>query len=202
LVDLAEIQAAYYMVAATGVLVAAIYYVYNIRVSQKNQELTLKAQQQTLETRQADILQRHAQISASQEFMDAWHDIVFNQNYLTYEEWQRDYGPHVNSDAYTHHGALIQYYEILGGLLRENLVSIELVEKIWQPIHLICVWDRVEPVIKGWREVYRDGSMYENFEFLFNRFMERHPEAGLTRSVRHEQMVKEHEKKIRSLKST
>jgi hypothetical protein len=30
MVDLAEIQAAYYMVAATGVLVAAIYYVMNL----------------------------------------------------------------------------------------------------------------------------------------------------------------------------
>jgi hypothetical protein len=30
LVDLAEIQAAYYMVAATGVIVAAIYYVMTI----------------------------------------------------------------------------------------------------------------------------------------------------------------------------
>jgi hypothetical protein len=29
MVDLVEIQAAYYMVAATGVLVAALYYIYN-----------------------------------------------------------------------------------------------------------------------------------------------------------------------------
>ena len=45
MVDLAEIQAAYYMVAATGVLVAAIYYVYNMRISQKNSMLALKAQE-------------------------------------------------------------------------------------------------------------------------------------------------------------
>ena len=36
MVDLAEIQAAYYMVAATGVLVAAIYYVYNMRAAERN----------------------------------------------------------------------------------------------------------------------------------------------------------------------
>jgi hypothetical protein len=66
MVDLGEIQAAYYMVAATGVLVAAAYYVLNIRTNRRNQELTLKAQQMTLETRQADILQRHAQIGTTQ----------------------------------------------------------------------------------------------------------------------------------------
>jgi hypothetical protein len=43
LVTIEEIQAVYYMVAATGVLVAATYYVLNLRVSQRNQELKLKA---------------------------------------------------------------------------------------------------------------------------------------------------------------
>jgi hypothetical protein len=33
MVDLSEIQAAYYMVAVTGVLVAAIYYVLNMRAT-------------------------------------------------------------------------------------------------------------------------------------------------------------------------
>ena len=35
MVDLVGIQAAYYMVAATGVLVAAIYYVLNMRNAEK-----------------------------------------------------------------------------------------------------------------------------------------------------------------------
>ncbi|MCX6655794.1 MAG: hypothetical protein NTY03_11860, partial [Candidatus Bathyarchaeota archaeon] len=54
--------AAYYMVAATGVLVAAVFYILNLRISQKNQELSLKTQElalksqdQTLETRQAQL---------------------------------------------------------------------------------------------------------------------------------------------------
>ena len=45
MVDLAEIQAAYYMVAATGVLVAAGYYILNMRASQRNMQLTLEARQ-------------------------------------------------------------------------------------------------------------------------------------------------------------
>ena len=194
MVDLALLQSVSYIAGALGVCVAAFYYVMTIRVQQRNVK-------STLETRQADILQRHVQISASQDFMDSWHDVVFNQNYLTYEEWTKYYGPDVNPDAYTHYTALIQYHEILGGLLRENLVNIELLERIWQPLHLVCVWDRVEPVIKGWRERYRDDSIYENLEYLFNTYMERHPKAVITRSVRHEQMVKMHDRWVLSLKS-
>ena len=51
MVDFQTIQEVYYMVAATGVLVAAIYYVVNLRNSRKTLELTLKAQQQSAEAR-------------------------------------------------------------------------------------------------------------------------------------------------------
>jgi len=42
MVDLAEIQAAYYMVAATGVLMAAIYCTFNIRQSIPNRKAQLR----------------------------------------------------------------------------------------------------------------------------------------------------------------
>jgi len=45
MVDLAEIQAAYYMVAATGVLVAAIYYVVTLRTTQRNMKANLETRQ-------------------------------------------------------------------------------------------------------------------------------------------------------------
>jgi len=41
MVSFEEIQAAYYMVAATGVLVAAVYYILNMRVAQKTSKQTL-----------------------------------------------------------------------------------------------------------------------------------------------------------------
>ena len=41
MVDLAEIQAIYYMVAATGVLVAAVFYILNMRETTRNRRLTL-----------------------------------------------------------------------------------------------------------------------------------------------------------------
>jgi hypothetical protein len=45
MVELAEIQTAYYMVAATGVLIAAIYYIFNMRA--------------TLQTRQAQLFTQY-----------------------------------------------------------------------------------------------------------------------------------------------
>lgn len=36
MVSVEEIQVAYYMVAATGVLIAAVFYILNLRISQRN----------------------------------------------------------------------------------------------------------------------------------------------------------------------
>ena len=41
MVDLVEIQATYYMVAATGVLVATMYYIMNLRETRRNGRITL-----------------------------------------------------------------------------------------------------------------------------------------------------------------
>ena len=167
-----------------GVCVAAFYYVMNLRVQQNN----MKA---TLQTRQADILQRHAQITASQDWADSWHDVYYNQNFLTFEEWGQKYGVE-HPEHYTRFIAIIQYYEILGGLLRDELVGIEVVERVQQPIHLICVWERVKPVILGFRKRYGDDNIYRNMEYLYDRMMERHPESKRTLEVVKENYSQRH----------
>jgi hypothetical protein len=181
--ELQTLQSISYIAGATGVCIAAFYYVLTLKNTQKNMQLTL-------ESRQADILQRHAQINASQEFMDSWHDVVFKQNFLTVEEWRSKYGPEVNADAYTKFTALLQYYEILGGLLRKGLVNIEIVDSIWQPLHLIAVWEKFEPIVKDWRRSYQDDSIYSNIEYLFEKCTEQHVESAKTRTVWHEQNVR------------
>ena len=82
MVTMEEIQAAYYMVAATGVLVAAVYYVMNIQTNKKNQELSLRAleqaaqtQRQTLDTRQAQLLMSLYQKWSESEFQNAYNEI-------------------------------------------------------------------------------------------------------------------------------
>jgi hypothetical protein len=183
MVDLALLQSVSYIAGALGVCVAAAYYVMTLKVQQTN----MKA---TLETRQADILQRHAQITASQDFLDSWHDVVYNQNFLTFEEWQQKYGGARSPDHYTHFLAIIQYYDLLGGLLREGLVDIGLVENIQHPIHLILIWERVRPVIEGFRRYYKDDSFYRNIEYLYDRLVERHPESKLTLGVVNDQFAR------------
>jgi hypothetical protein len=43
------------LATAASVTVAAVYYIFTLRINMKTQELALKNQQQTLETRQAQM---------------------------------------------------------------------------------------------------------------------------------------------------
>jgi hypothetical protein len=187
MVDQLTLQTLSIVMTGLTLSIAAIYYMLTLRYTRMNMK-------NTLETRKADILQRHAQINATQDFMDAWHDLYYNQNFLTYQEWRQDYGV-TSPDNYTSLTAMIQYYEILGVLLRQGLVDMELVEQLWQPLHIIIIWEKVEPVVKGWRETFGDDSIYSNIEYLFNRYMERHPEANKTRSVVKRQYAQRNKRK-------
>ena len=92
MVDLAEIQAAYYMVAATGVLVAAAYYVMNMRATQTNMK-------QTLEARQMQLYMQSLQETRTKAFLKDWIEIAYHQTYSDYQEWRSKYGPSVNPES-------------------------------------------------------------------------------------------------------
>ena len=94
MVDLALLQSVSYIAGALGVCVAAAYYVMNLRITQKNQELSLKAleqsakaqelslktqeialkaQQQSLETRQAQLFMGIYNTAMSRDFISILH---------------------------------------------------------------------------------------------------------------------------------
>ena len=86
MVGFEEIQAAYYMVAATGVLVAAIYYVMNLRAQKTN----MKA---TLDTRQAQLLMQIYQRFSETDFMRKWVYTIYIMNYSDIDDFDQKYEP-------------------------------------------------------------------------------------------------------------
>jgi hypothetical protein len=181
-VDLGEIQAAYYMVAATGVLVAAAYYILNLRVIQRNQELTLKAleqsakaQQQTLETRQAQIFINVNDRIQSNEFQTAYDKVVMTP-WATWEEYSKLYR---DDKEFRDAERLTQgIFEGMGVLVREGLLPVRMVAL------LICgvtrlYWERHIPVIDEGRRVTGSRRLYSENEYLYDeliKYLGEHPE--------------------------
>ena len=110
MVDLAEIQAAYYMVAATGVLVAAVYYVLNMRANSK--------------ARQAQMFMGIYERFNTPESIDSSIRLL-NLNVKDFDEFHRLLNES-NADGRSLNW-YSAYYEGLGVLVREKFIDIRLV---------------------------------------------------------------------------
>jgi hypothetical protein len=177
MVDLAEIQAAYYMVAATGVLIAAVFYVLNLRETKKNQELSLKAQQQTLENRQAQMFMNIYQADYSDEMLDAIHRLM-QIEFNGVEEYYKMRRDRESFKAWTKVGS---YLEGIGVLVRENLVDIRLVT-LMSSGFIGWYWGHFGPVILRVREEMNWSRYFVEVEYLARSVEEygrSHPELGV-----------------------
>jgi len=181
MVDLVEIQAAYYMVAATGVLIAAVFYILNLRISQKNQELMLKsqeqsvrAQQQTLETRQAQMFMNIYNQTTTKDFTTAWN-LYSSREWRNYKEYRDLIQGKEFVNAFT---VLGMYYEGLGVLVREGYLDVRLIAL------LMCgmtrhFWEKLIPVKDEFRVEIGFGRWMSETEYLYGelmKYLEGHPE--------------------------
>ena len=177
MISLAEIQAAYYMVAATGVLVAAIYYVLNIQNNKRNQDLMLKAQQQTLETRQAQMFMSIYQTDLSNDFMEALHKVM-EMEFKDSDDWKRI---RRDRETYKAWSMVANYLEGLGVLVRENLVSVRLVSLLSSGL-IQWYWDLFGPGILRCREELNFPRYMIEAEYLAMRVRDYgrdHPKLGI-----------------------
>jgi hypothetical protein len=147
MVDLEVIQSVYYMMAATGVLVAAIYYVMNIRTTQTN----LKA---NLETRQTQLFM--------QIYMRYLENDLFGENYfkLIKRQWNdpaeyvEKYGIVSPASISPDGGDLNKMMTFLEGvavLVEKKMIDVDLVYQL-MPTNITVFWSKYGPLIKYWRE--------------------------------------------------
>lgn len=179
MVDLAEIQAAYYMVAATGVLIAAVYYVLNIQNNRKNQELMLKAQQNTLETREAQLLWSLYQRWSDTEIQDAWRNIA-SVEYNGYDDYMAKYGMVTNPEFERKRAIVGSFFEGLGVFVKRGFIEAAMVDDLMS-MYIITYWQKIGPILIEVRRRLNSPTSGEYTEYLYNVIYEiwrqQHPET-------------------------
>ena len=179
MVDLAEIQAAYYMVAATGVLVAAAYYVLNMRASKKTQELAQKTQEQTLETRQAQLFIQLYTTFTSYEFKTKWNEVMHVWRWRDFKDYDTKYG-FSKHEEFSKFDFVGTFFEGVGVLVKKGLIDVTLVDDLMSG-HVVSGWERFEPIIRRYREIQNWPQILEWWEYLYHEvkgIMEnQHPEV-------------------------
>jgi hypothetical protein len=174
MVDLALLQSISYIAGALGVCVAAIFYVLNLRISQKNQELMLKTQQQTLETRQAQMFMSIYDKNTSIEFSKAWEKIVFTP-WSTFQEYSKLWeDPVFNDEAML----VANIYEGIGVLVKEGLLDIRLVALLMCG-KVLRYGEKIMPILDEGRRAMGYRRWLSETEYLYNeliKYIGEHPE--------------------------
>jgi hypothetical protein len=157
LVDLADIQVAYYMVAATGVLVAAIYYIQNMRTAQKNMKLTL-------ETRRISIIDNLSSRIVNSEGMRNYFTIM-NYEWTDYEDFEKKYGSDNNVDSAARRYSLWSDYNQMGTMLRKGVITIEDLYGMGM-LGIIFIWEKYKDIIYEGRRRYNGRNYMKDFEYF------------------------------------
>jgi hypothetical protein len=164
-------------VAATGVLVAAIYYVVNLRNSRKTLELTLKAQQQSAEARQTQLFMDIYKTYSSKEFHRSRDEMGMLWSFKDGQDFFKKYGPQ-NMEDHEKWEAQLYLYMGIGTLMRQGIVNPDLVfDLIWDTT--ITFWEKFRPAIMYLRETYVPNHAVDA-EYLYNEMKRIAGERGLT----------------------
>ncbi len=150
MVDLAEVQTAYYMVAATGVLAAAAYYVLNMRT--------------TLQTRRISMAQNIVEDTTNVEGMKRYFTLL-SYEWSDYEDFETKYGSENNVEAAAFRYATWDRYNSIGAMVRKGVVGVEDVVDAGA-IGVTWQWEKYKPIITESRRRYNGRNWMRDFEFL------------------------------------
>ena len=160
MVDLVEIQSVYYMAAATGVLIAAIYYVYNVRATQRN----LK---QTLETRQTQLFMVLYEVFRNKEFQRDIATIYNVWNWENYDDFEAKYGRTTHPDEYSSYTSVTNFFGGLGVLVKRKMIDPSLVKDLMGGV-ITRYWEKIEPLTKETRIRRNWPEINDTTEYLYN----------------------------------
>jgi hypothetical protein len=138
------------VIASAGVLVAAIYYILQVRHQNK--------------VRQTDLVMKLYSQFNSFEFQEVWEEVL-NREAKDFDDYKEKYG-------WSEFAAVGLFFEGIGILLRRKLIDIELVDDMFTtPIK--WTWEKMKDITLEWRKVRNQSEILEWFEYLYNEMKKR-----------------------------
>jgi hypothetical protein len=157
MVDLALLQSVSYIAGALGVCVAAIFYVLNLRISQRNQRLTL-------ETRQAQFYTQLYHQLTGEDSQRRWADVM-NMEWKDYDEYERKYGSDEHPEMYAKRSSALYELSGVGYLLRKGVIDRDTAYSLAE-VQGLWLWRKFEPIVREQRVRYNTPEQYADLEYL------------------------------------
>ena len=150
MVSFQDIQTAHYMVAATGVLVAAVFYIVNLRETTKNRRITFTN----------SVTQQLFSEEGVRRELDC-----YSMQWKDFNDFKNKYDSSVNPESYVKRNSLLVQYDNIGRQYRSGVIDLDAFGSV-SAYALVLAWLKFKPIIEGYRglEYPRDG--FSDFEFI------------------------------------
>jgi len=168
MVDLAEIQVAYYIVAATGVIGALLTAVVGVKSYINSNKRTQETRDRELETRQAQLFMSSMFDRLSSPEASKAESLLVPLRPKTVEDLQQIFD---NQELYTAWQTVWWAYEGLGVLVHEGLVDIRLVARYMGGTYK-AEWEKWGPVYQLFRVAINSPRMCIECEYLYDKLIE------------------------------
>ena len=145
-----DIQTVSIAIASASVVVAAVYYILQLRHQKR--------------MRQTDLVMKLYSQFNSLEFQKAWNEIL-NREAKDFDDYSKKYGM-VEATA------VGMFFEGIGILLRRKLIDIGLVDDMFtSPIK--WTWEKMKDLTIEARKVRKQPTIFEWFEYLYDEMKKR-----------------------------
>jgi hypothetical protein len=165
---MADAQTVGVLVTAASVTVAAIYYIFTLKMNMRTQELALKTQQQNLETRRVGLMDSILTRSINYESMKSIFELL-RYEWSDYGDFERKYGSENNVEAAARRYAVWNAYDTLGMMLRRGMVEMDDIYRAGS--QCLYIWVKYKPIIEENRRRYNGQSYLRDFEYLYEEMM-------------------------------
>lgn len=124
-----------------------------------------------LETRQAQLFMQLFEYLNSEKFMKDWTDIVWVWEWTDYDDYWKKYGTETNLEAHVKHMNLWKYFDCVGILVKRGLVDLDFMSEMITT-SVTRYWDKVEPLMKEYRDRFNSPWQLRWTEYLANEMIE------------------------------
>jgi hypothetical protein len=149
MVDLGLLQSVSYIAGALGVSVAAVYYVMNLKETNKNRRITTTS----------NILNYLMTTENQLKYLE-----LLKMEWKDFDDFTKKYDSRVNPENWAIRAYYWGAYDVLGYQWKEGLVDIDLIDRLTQGPEVI--WRRFGSVIQEYRKTDYASDAYKDFENL------------------------------------
>ena len=150
MVSFEEIQAAYNMVAATGVIVAAIFYVLNMRETTRNRRISL--------TR--SMMETFSSVEGYKRLLQLMY-----MKWDDFDDFMKKYDSTVNPENAAIRNHVWDALEVIGHQWREGILDKNTIYDVIASISS-NLWVKFKPIIEMYRKTELGEDAYDGWEYL------------------------------------